>query len=292
MARLVSRRTVLRGGLGLGAAALGAGTGMIADVLPGGPALRRVLGLTGPDGEIPDVPAGPVRVDRVRSRARGRDVELVTMAPAGEPAADAVCLALHGRGEGARWFIDLGVPWFLTAAARAGVPPFTVVALDCGQDYLLARDGDDPRRMIAEELPSWLAERGLRAPTAALGISMGGFAALGLAPGLLAVAVASPALFPTWPDAKGRNVFRDEREWAAAEPLRNLGRLDGVPLGVWCGTEDPFVGPVAQLVDAARPTVAAIDNGAHEAGYWLRVLPDMLAFVGERCRGGNESPSR
>jgi putative esterase len=277
----VRRRMVLRGALGAGAAAVAVGTGIVGDLLPGGARLRRALGVTGPDGVVPDVPAGPVRVDRVRSRARGRVVELVTMAPAGEPASGAVCLALHGRGGGARWFESLGMSRFLTAAVRSGATPFTVVSVDCGQNYLLARDGDDPRRMITDELPVWLAERELPEPVAVLGISMGGFGALGLTPGPRTVAVISPALFPTWPDAKGRNVFRDEREWAASEPLRNLDRLDGTRLGVWCGTEDPFVEPARRLAGAVRPAVAAFANGAHDAGYWLRVLPDALAFV---CR--------
>lgn len=272
----VGRRVVL----GIGAAAVAAGTGMIGDLLPGGARLRRVLGVTGPDGVVPDVPAGPVRVDRVRSRARNRAVDLVTMAPAGESATDTVCLALHGRGAGARWFEVLGVPRFLTAAGRSGGRPFTVVSVDCGQNYLLARDGDDPHRMIVEELPVWLAERGLPKPVAALGISMGGFGALRLASGLRAVAVISPALYPTWSDAKGRNVFRDEGEWAATDPLHHLDRLDDTTLGVWCGTEDPFVEPARRLADEADPAVAEFANGAHEAGYWLRALPDALAFVG------------
>lgn len=253
MAGLVVRRTLLRGALALGAAGVGAGTGMIADVLPGGSALRRVLGVTSPDGEIPDVPPVPVRTERMRSAARGRTVELVTMAPAGEGPDLPLCLALHGRGSGARRFLDLGVPRFLAAAVRSGVPPFAIVAVDCGDSYYLPRKADDPQRMLTEELPAWLGERGRPAPVAALGISMGGFGALCLAAGMRAVAVASPALFPTWTDAKGRNAFHDERQWAEHEPLRHTDRLAGVPLGVWCGTED------------------------------LRVLPELLTFVGRNC---------
>jgi S-formylglutathione hydrolase FrmB len=275
MRRPPSRRAFLIGGLGAGAAA---GVG----VLVGEPGVRRFLGLTGPDGEIPDVPAGRVTVDRVRSPARGRDVDLVITRPAGAPSRLPVCLALHGRGEGARWFLELGVPRFLTAAARAGVPPFAVVAVDGGSSYFVAGERDDPQRMLVDELPGWLAERDLPEPAAALGISMGAFGALRLARlrELLAVAVAAPALFRSWGEASERDVFMDERQWAAEEPLRHTSELGATSLGVWCGTEDPFVDAARELIDRTAPEVAAISAGAHEDGYFLRVLPAMVKFVG------------
>jgi S-formylglutathione hydrolase FrmB len=209
----------------------------------------------------------------------------VIMRPAGAPLELPVCLALHGRGGGAKSFLKLGIPRFLTAAVRGRVPPFTVVAVDGGSSYFVARDpADDPQRMLVAELPEWLAERGLTAPVAAFGISMGAFGALRFArerQELRAVAVAGPALFRSWAEAKGRNAFRDERAWAANEPLRHTNDLAGVPLGVWCGTEDPFVDAARELISRTRPEVADIASGAHEDGYFLRVLPDMLRFVGQ-----------
>jgi len=273
----------LLGGLGVVAAA---GAGVLTDVLPGGARARDQLGLTGPDGEVPDVPAAPVEVDRVRSAARGRDVDLVLMRPADASAELPVCLALHGRGAGAKSFVDMGVPRFLTAAVRAGVPPFAVAAVDCGSSYFVSRDGkDDPRRMLVEELPDWLTERGLSTPMGAFGISMGAFGVLRLARDrrdLRAVAVIGPALFRSWADASGRDVFRDERQWAANEPLRHTKEIAGVPLGVWCGTDDPFVDAARELVDRADPEVAAIGPGTHENGYFLRVMPAVIQFMGDR----------
>src|SRR5262245_6844196 len=67
MGKLLSRRAVLVGGIGGLGVVAAAGAGALADVLPGGARLRGLLGLTGPDGEVPDVPAGPVYVERVRS---------------------------------------------------------------------------------------------------------------------------------------------------------------------------------------------------------------------------------
>jgi hypothetical protein len=98
---------------------------------------------------------------------------------------------------------------------------------------------------------------------------------------LQAIAVAGPALFQSWTEAKGRNAFRDERAWAANEPLRHTNDLAGVPLGVWCGAEDPFVDAARELISRTRPEVADITSGAHEDGYFRRVLPDMLRFVGQ-----------
>lgn len=246
-----------------------AGAGMVTDVLPGGPALRRFLGMTGPDGEIPGVPAGPATVEPVRSAARGTDVDLVVMRPADAPADLPVCLALHGRGGRARSYLDMGMPKFLTAA-RAD---FAVVAVDGGDTYYI----DDALRMLRDELPRWLADRDLPAPTAALGISMGAFGALRYAREreLRAVAVAGPALFRSWAEASTRNVFRDERHWAANEPLRHP---PDVQLGIWCGTEDPFVDAARELADRTGAQ-ANIGPGAHEGGYFLRVLPDLLRFV-------------
>ena len=283
MGRLPSRRVFLLGGLGVVAAT---GAGVLTDVLPGGARARDLLGLTGPDGEVPDVPAGPVEEARVRSAARGRDVDLVVMRPAGAKAELPVCLALHGRGAGAKSFLDMGVPRFLTAAVRAGVPPFAVAAVDCGSSYFVSRDGkDDPLRMLVEELPVWLAERELPSPTGAFGISMGSFGVLRLARDrrdLRAVAVIGPALFRSWAEAEGRDAFHDERQWAANEPLRHTRDIAGVPLGVWCGNDDPFVDSARELVDRTHPEVAAIGPGTHENTYFLRVMPDVIRFIGDR----------
>ncbi len=136
--------------------------------------------------------------------------------------------------------------------------------------------------MLAEDLPTWLANRGFTAPFAAFGISMGGYGALNYArrPGLNAVAAISAALFTSWADAKSRNAFADEAQWEATEPLRHTDELSGTQLGVWCGERDPFITPDRQLISKAHPKVAAIGPGAHDGNYWKRILPDVLTFVG------------
>jgi hypothetical protein len=245
-----------------------------------GAALMGVAGCTpAPAPAVPSVPPGPVRIEQRSSAGRRRDVDVITMRPEGVSGDLPVCLMLHGRGSTARSFVDLGVPQFLTAARDGGVPPFAAVAVDCGAGYFTARPDDDALRMLTDELPGWIG----RAPVAALGISMGGFGSLRLARvrrELRAVALLSPALFLSWPDARARNAFADEAEWAADEPLRHLPEITGTPVGLWIGQDDPFVPAARRFIAGARPEPAVIGPGAHDDAFWQRVLPDALTFVG------------
>jgi hypothetical protein len=276
---VISRRGLLLSGV-LAVGAVGAGA--LVDTA----AVRRKLGFTGEDGTVPDVAPSDVWTAEFTSKARGRSVTMAVMTPAGADRAGLpVCLVLHGRGGSARGMVELGLPRFLTAAQRR----FALVALDGGDSYWIARrPGDDPQAMLRDEVPGWLAGLGLAAPRAALGISMGGFGSLVLArkTALETVAVISPALFRNYSDARPLDGFADEASWAAAEPLRHLAELPaGLRLGIWCGEEDPFYDAARLLADRRRPVVASFDHGAHDVGYWYRVLPDALRFVGDRFRG-------
>lgn len=270
----VSRRTLVLGGAGVAVA--GAGVAVITDVLPGGPQVRRAIGMTGPAGTIPAVPPSAKVTRTFFSQARRQQVTMITMAPDGLDAGQLPkCVALHGRGGDANWMVDLGVPQFLTAAVQAGVPPFAVISVDGGRDsyWTVRENGDDPQRMLLDELGPIQA---------AFGISMGAFGALRFARSrrdLKAVAVISPALFKRWPDARSKNVFLDQKHWEDNEPLRHLDDTAATPLGVWCGTEDPLLYAAKALTGHGEMNIAA---GAHENAYWLRVLPEVLAFVGTR----------
>ena len=230
-------------------------------------------------------PTEPVTIERVFSGGRNTTVELVTIRPQGITGPLQVCLALHGKGGSARTDLDLGVPDMLNAVVAAGVPPFAVVAVDGSDNYWVARGADDPQKMLTVDVPTWLNNRSGFAtlPFAAIGISMGGYGALNYArnPGLSAVAAISAALFDNWPDAKTRNAFADEAQWQATEPLRHLDDIRAVPLGVWCGTSDPFISQARQLASKGKPRITALGPGAHDATYWHRVLPEVLRFVGE-----------
>ncbi|HKN55252.1 MAG TPA: alpha/beta hydrolase-fold protein [Amycolatopsis sp.] len=273
----ISRRGALAGGLGLLA---GCSTAPAAPP-PGPPA-------TAPPAE-PAPLTQPVTVQRMHSAARDKDVELALVVPSGVPAAGLpVCLALHGRGASARTFLGLGLPDVLSSVVRAGTPPFAVAAVDGDHYWVDVGSGDDPQRMLADEVPGWLAQRNLRPASAVLGISMGGYGALHFSRAhrdLRAVATASAALFTSWPDAKSRKIFGDEAQWRATEPLLHTDELRGAGTGVWCGESDPFVTANRRLIKALSPEVAAISPGNHNDDYWRRVLPDILKFVGKRLAG-------
>jgi S-formylglutathione hydrolase FrmB len=288
----LSRRALVLGGLAAGVVVVG-GVGEYAEVLPGGVQLHRLLGLTGGTGSVPDVPPATVTAHQVHSAARGRMVNLVTMVPAGADPRDLpVCLVLHGRNNNAQGMVTLGLPRFLTAAVRAGMPPVALVAVDGGDSYWVARTpADDPQRMLTAELPGWLTERGFATgvPATVLAISMGCFGALVYARGrvtgnpLRAMALLSPALFQNWTGANGVHAFASEARWAAYEPLRHLDQLPAaLPLGIWCGREDPFYPAAAQLAAGTRPVLASFPHGQHDDDFWRRMLPAAVPFVGTR----------
>jgi enterochelin esterase-like enzyme len=283
----VSRRVVLAGaGVLLGAGALGT-AGVATGVVPGSAGIRRRLGLDGPDGVVPNVRAGSVTTRSVESAARGTRVNLITMVPDGvDGAALPVLLALHGRGATAQTLVDLGMPEFLTAAAHTGSAPFAIAAVDGGDRYWHPFGSDDPQAMLRDEVPTWLADAGLGPVFGAIGISMGAFGALLWARDAptrpAAVITLSPALFRSWGDAQSRDVFADEADWSACEPLRHLDAIDGSSVGVWCGAEDPFLPAARELATGVGAAVARFDPGAHTDGYWRRVLPEALAFAGSR----------
>ena len=226
-----------------------------------------------PDAFIPSVPEGVVKLETVRSAARGRDVDLFTAVPHGYGAGAGlpVCLVLHGATARPSDFRPFGLPRFLTAAVRRGAPPFVLMGADGGLLYW-ERDpnsNDDPERMVLEELPRWAEERGFDpGRLAGWGWSMGGFGVLHVAetrPGFLrGAAVFSPAVAP------GDAVFS------------SIGRLAGTPLGVWCGRDDPLYPDVRRLVAALPepPRVVAYAPGAHTRVYWNSVTLPALAFVG------------
>ncbi|ONI70458.1 hypothetical protein ALI144C_48310 [Actinosynnema sp. ALI-1.44] len=218
----------------------------------------------------------------VASKARGRAVKVITMAPDGHaPGGLPKCVALHGRGGDANWMVSLGVQKFLTEVVRAGVPPFAVISVDGGQEtyWVDGKPGDDPQRMLLTELGSIQA---------AFGISMGAFGALRFTrtrKDLKAVAAISPALFRDWPNAKAKRVFADQAHWEANEPLRHVDEIAGVPLGVWCGASDPFITVARALAGRARAAISSFTPGAHDESYWAGVLPEVLSFVGKRISG-------
>jgi len=232
---------------------------------------ERVLGKVGiePDAFVPDAPEGVVRLERVRSVAMG-EVDLFTAVPAGhgDGAGLPVIVVLHGTSASAADLRGFGFGRFVTAAVEAGAPPFVLAGTDDGPSGWVASGDADPPRMLREELPGWLAERGFAADRRALwGWSRGGYGALRFVsetPGWArALALFSPALGPDDP------------------VLSDLGALAGLPWGLWCGEWDPFREGALALADGApvAPDPWVSGEGGHTRAYWNAHTLEMLHRV-------------
>ncbi|MEU4802730.1 alpha/beta hydrolase-fold protein [Actinosynnema sp. NPDC023587] len=285
---MVSRRTVL-GALGATGLAVTGVAAALNGNAPGGEALRHVLGVAGP------VPAGKrpvVRVDRVYSRYRRREVDLLTILPPGLPTGTVpMSVLLHGLHGSARYAAVGGMSEALVAAVgRRSVPPYGFVAVDGGDNYWHENSpGDDPMAMLLEEVPRWLAERSYGPVVACTGVSMGGFGALVYArrraerrDPLKAVAAVSPGLLLNWPDMAKRRVFANQEEWASVDPLKHVDDLGPTPVGVWVGDHDRFIQGTREFIAAAKPAVASVTPGGHDDVFYRKIVPDVIRFLGKR----------
>ncbi|WAL64102.1 alpha/beta hydrolase-fold protein [Amycolatopsis cynarae] len=288
--RRISRRSLLIGGasgLGITAFSIGTATGN----MPLTTAVQRALGVA---STTPVSQPGVAKVERVFSAARNREVDLVTLLPSRNPPANLpVSLLLHGLHGRARNAAPTGTLAELSSqVARHAVAPFGLVAVDGGDDYWHAnRPGDDPMRMLLEEVPQWLSRRRLGGPGgqpfACTGMSMGGFGALlyarrraERAQPLRALALLAPALILSWDEMAKRGAFHDAADWAALDPLKHLDATRSIPTGLWCGTEDPFIAGARQFIAATHPAIAYTARGRHGDTFNRTVVPSVIGFLG------------
>lgn len=285
----LSRRGLLTGAAGV-VVALGA-TGAAVDegLLPGRARLRRALGQTGPAGQVPDVPRGYSVSGSFVSRHRlGAETGWSVLYPGPRPRRLPVLVALHGLHDDHRtWVTELGIDRFLVAAVRAGVPPFAIATVDGGTTYWHPRpDGEDAGAMVTDEFLPVLQRQGL--DTARLGFhgfSMGGYGALRLAsvvgtPTVRVVSVLSAAI---WQPGGGfsSSGFASQAEYDRYTVFGRQSELDGIPLRLDCGTDDPFCpADRAYVAGFARSVTSTFTEGAHDPAYWTRMLPAQLEFVG------------
>jgi predicted esterase len=267
--RMFTRRGVLWVAAGVAGVAAVGGVGIA--LAP--TSVKRQLGI-GPDPYIPDAPEGQVRLEQVDSAARGQEVDLFTAVPAGygDGAGLPVVVILHGSSATAKDFQPFGLARFLTQSVRDGAAPFVLAGADGG----LTRwegdgQGDDPQAMLTDEMPVWLADRGFDADRLALwGWSMGGYGCLRLAETSPDYALALAAFSPAISDADA--VFDD----AAA--------LAGLPLGIWCGTDDPFYDAITDFVGELpdEPDIASYTEGAaHTRVFWNDQTLEAFAFLSQ-----------
>jgi enterochelin esterase-like enzyme len=273
VARTLTRRQALAGGV-LGVAAAAGGAALVqAGVLPGRYRLARVLGACDVGLPPATVAPGPTRFGAFRSQRRGRTVGYgVAWPPGSGPGARLpVCLLLHAAaGDHRAPFDRLRMHHHLAEAVGARrVPPFALASADGGGSSWRPGGGDDPFGMLLEELLPLLAGLGLRTAAGAAGVagwSMGGGGALRLAEAaperLAAVVATSPAVAAT------------------GEEVAGAARLRGLAVRVDCGETDPFA-------DASRALAARLPQGAevhlakgcHDGVFWQRQAPAQLRFL-------------
>jgi pimeloyl-ACP methyl ester carboxylesterase len=288
-----TRRTVLLGGAGIAVAGLvGAGVGVEKDVLPGRTFAYQHLGLNGEDGVIPDLEPGPVLEDSFTSTARG-GIEVgwsLLLPPRTDEATPLpLVVALHWLGADHRTLTSdgLGLDRYLAQHVIGGGRPFAIAAPDGGRGYWHPHDGDDAGAMVTDELLPILQERGYDTNHASfLGWSMGGYGALRLA-GLLgrettAVVASSPALWSD-PDEASRDGFDDADEYRDYSVFDSQDQLSGIPVRVDVGRGDPFFFEVEKYVEGLDDVTTLVhteEKGGHTPGYWRRMLPAQLDFLG------------
>jgi dienelactone hydrolase len=187
-----------------------------------------------------------------------------------------VVVALHASSGNHETVFSGGLAMdrFLAMVVGEGLAPFAVASVDGNGSWLPRPGGIDSGRTVTEELVPMLSDRGLDVGRLAfMGWSAGGYGALllGATYGepVSAVAVTSPAL--TTDDVPQEvDVYAQRSAYST------------IPLRVDCGHGDPFYHAVKDYIEGIDPPPAGgFGDGGHTHGYWRRMAPAQLRFIGE-----------
>ncbi|HET7428772.1 MAG TPA: alpha/beta hydrolase-fold protein [Gaiellales bacterium] len=197
-----------------------------------------------------------------------------------------VIVSLPGRGGDSSWVFDvLGLHRRLASVMRRGSLRAALASVDGGDTYWHERVGGENRlaMLLQEFVPLLERQHHLGARGRALtGLSMGGYGALLAAernPGFWAgVAVASPAIWPSYTDVWVADAFDGSADFARHDVFGRAGRLRGMPVWVGCGTEDPFYPAASQFAEAVG---ARTDwrSGGHDTPLWRSIATQQVAFA-------------
>jgi pimeloyl-ACP methyl ester carboxylesterase len=204
---------------------------------------------------------------------------------------DRAIYVLPGRSATARSvFATLSYDGALSAVTRS-LPILrrsVLVAVDAGETYFHPRaSGEDRLALVTEELPNVVARLTGARPRheALMGMSMGGYGALLAAerePGrYAAVAVAGPAIFPSYENERGSvgDAFDSAADFARYDVIAHAAALRGRPVRIRCGVNDPFVPGVRAFAQACPSADVLIEKGCHDDGFWRTSAPALLEFV-------------
>ena len=184
--------------------------------------------------------------------------------------------------------LNYGAPFGAAMRANPMLRRSVLVAFDAGESYFHPRaSGEDRLALVTDELPGVVARlTGTRPKREALiGMSMGGYGAL-LAAALeparyAAVAVAGPALFPSYEDERASvgDAFDSPADFARYSVIGKAGALSGRAVRIRCGSSDPFAPGVRAFARACPTADVAIEKGCHDDGFWRASAPALLEFV-------------
>jgi pimeloyl-ACP methyl ester carboxylesterase len=242
--------------------------------------------------DVPVPPAAGVHVLRgvIPTRHVAVPVRYALIVPDGARGLDRVAYVLPGRGSDADAAVGLGLDGFLADLLRQGdVPRFALAVMDAGDSYFHPRTtGEDRLAVATVDFPRVVrAVLGVsHVREALMGQSMGGYGALLAAEReplrYHAVAVAGPAIFPSYDD-QHRSVgdaFDSAADFARYDVLAHAGMLRGRAVAVRAGRRDPFLPGVRAFARACPTANVQIEPGCHDAGFWRASAPSLLAFVG------------
>jgi enterochelin esterase-like enzyme len=215
-----------------------------------------------------------------------------------------VCFCLPGWGRAPRGVLqgDLRLGDFAAqAVAERGAAPFVLVAVRGGDTYWHPRaSGEDAMAMLLDEfIPYCRRELGLggAAGETIMGWSMGGYGALLAAEswprGFAGVCAVSAALWRSYDDGVG-HAFDSAADYAAHDVYAGAGRLDGLPVRLDCGRQDPFYEADKAFAEALpQKPQGGFGPGGHNDAYWRRVAPPEIDFIAaalSRASAGSKAP--
>jgi pimeloyl-ACP methyl ester carboxylesterase len=204
---------------------------------------------------------------------------------------DRAIYVLPGRGVAAREVVGgLNFGGAFSAAIRRHpiLRRSVLVAVDAGESYFHPRaSGEDRLALVTDELPNVVARLTGAPPRreALIGMSMGGYGALLAAernPGRYqAVAVAGPAIFPSYADERGSvgDAFDGPADFARYDVIAHAASLRGRAVRIRCGVSDPFVPGVRAFARACSSADVLIEKGCHDDGFWRASAPELLEFI-------------
>jgi pimeloyl-ACP methyl ester carboxylesterase len=195
-------------------------------------------------------------------------------------------IALHGRDMDAAGVMGMGVEDGLAQLAKAGYPPFAVVAVDGGNGWWHRRtNGEDSGAMVLNELLPMLPSQGLDVSRVSfIGWSMGGYGSLLLGGALgakrtAAICAVAPALFTDYGLALQEGAFDGPADWFAYS-VYGTPALSEIPIRIDCGAEDRFFDATKQFVSSLkRPPAGVSFEAGHDVAAWRIKLPRELAWL-------------